>query len=860
MTLRYGISRFAGGPWRSRRGTGELVASLMSDLRIGGRMLWKTRGLSALAVFTMALGIGAATHAFSLITGTILRLPPIADADRLVVVANAYRPDYVRRVTQQEYLDLTTLVELPLEEPAAFFERPVSLASEDRVAGLLSGALMSPRAFAVVGVEPFMGRVFDDVADATDGGLQVVISYEVWRTVFASDPGVIGRAVRADGVAGEIVGVMPDGFGFPFDAQAWLPLDLATTVDGRTARSVDLFGRIPEGLDPATAQGLFDSAARRLADTQPDRYGTLALETILFSQLPFAPQWFTAGYAAFAASLGVLFIACVNAANLLLARSSLRYGEVAIRMALGASRTRVIRQLLVETAALAAVGTVLGLGLAAVGVPFVAHELASKRPPYWVGPGIDGQVLLFAMGAMVATSLLAGVYPAVRATRPGLDEVLRDGTRGSSLRMGRVGRWLVVSEIAVSCGLLIVAGLTIKSLTNLRGLELGFDPDPVFTAAVAPFAAPAEDGPIAGPPARVADASPTSTWRGQEAFYREVLSRVEGLAPVWSAAISSGVPGVGGFGSTITVEGAVYERPEDHPIVRVLIVTEGFFETLGLPIELGREIAAHETWDPDEAAAVVSRSFVRRALQGRPPLGARVKVGLDDQAPRYARIVGVVPDAHAASALGGLSVERRDPAQLFLTPGAFVPAGRQASGQAVTMSLLVRTAGRHDTLFEDVRWAVSSVDPDAPMSAGERLADVIDASLWNFRLIATVFTVVGLLALFLAAVGVYGVVAFSVGQSTQELGIRIALGADTARIRRIVLGRVGAQMAVGLGLGLLVGYALARPVASFSVGVDARDPAVYAVIALTLLVTGLVATALPVRAATRVDPVLAMRE
>jgi len=862
MTFRYGLGRFTRRPWGPRRGAGELLASLTSDLRIGTRMLWKTRGLSTLAILTMGLGIGAATHAFSLVTGTVLRQPPIEDAERLVVVGNAYRSEYTRRLTQQEYLDLTTLVDLPLEEPAGFYQYSVTLASavEGRAAERVTGALMSPRAFAVVGVEPLMGRVIDRAGDAADGGRQMVISYEVWRNSFASDPDVIGRTVRADGGSAEVVGVMPDGFGFPFDAQVWLPLDLAPTVEERAARSVDLFGRIPEGVDFQAASDLFDTAARRLSETLPDRYRTLDLRSIQFAKLPFNPQWFTASYAAFIASLGVLFIACVNAANLLLARSSVRYGEVAIRMALGASRARVIRQLLVETTALAAAGTVLGLGLTAVGVPFVARELAARPTPYWVGPGIDGQVLLFAVVTMVATGLLAGVYPAVRATRPNLDEVLRDGTRGSSLRMGRVSRWLVVGEIAVSCGLLIVAGLTIKSLTHLRGLDLGFDPEPVFTAAVAPFATRDGAEPVAGSSAREVGAEERSSpWSGREAFYREVRSRVEALAPAWSAAFSSGIPALNGVGWTITVEGERYERPEDHPVVQLLVVTEGFFETLGVPIELGRDIQAHETWDPDEAAAVVSRSFVRKALRGRPTLGSRVKIGMEDDTPRYARIVGVVPDSHAASALGSLSAESRDPAQLFITPGAFASTPLEA-GPAASMWLLVRTAGSHATLLEDMRWAVASVDPDAPVFGERRLPEWIESSLWAFNLIAAVFSVAGLLALFLAAVGLYGVVAFSVGQSTQELGIRIALGADAARIRRMVLGRAGAQMVTGLVLGLVVGYALGRPVASFNSGIDPRDPAVYGVIVLMLLLTGLVATVLPARAAARVDPVQAMRE
>jgi predicted permease len=737
----------------------------------------------------------------------------------------------------------------------------VSIAGDERAAESLSGALMTPRAFAVVGVEPFMGRVIDRAEGAADGSRQMVISFDVWRTLFASDPDVVGRVVRADRGTAEIVGVMPEDFGFPFDAQVWLPLDIAPSPEGGASRGVDLFGRIPQGVDHATAQALFTSAARRLSETQPDRYESLDLLAIPFARFPFEGEWFAAGYAAFIASLGVLFIACANASNLLLARSSVRYAEVAIRMALGASRTRVIRQILLETAALAAVGTVLGLGLTAIGVPFVARELASQRPPYWVGPGIDGKVLLFAMAAMLVTSLLAGVYPAIRATRPSLDQVLRDGTRGSSLRMGRVGRWLVVSEIAVSCGLLIVAGLTIKSLTNLRGLELGFDPERVLMATVAPFASRNANGPVAGSPAGAgADDSRSLPWAGRDRFYREVLSRVEGLAPVWSVALSSGVPGVDGVPSAITVEGALYERPEDHPVVPGLVVTEGFFETLGIPLVIGRDIAAHETWDPEEAVAVVSRSFVTLALQGRPPLGNRVKLGQEGSSTRYARIVGVVADSHAGSALGGLADQGRDPAQLFITPGALAPATGSASGVVESLSLLIRPAGRQAALFDDVRWAVSQVDGDAPLFGEGRLADELDSALWSFDLIASVFTVVGLLALFLAAVGLYGVVAFSVRQSTQELGIRVALGADAARIRRMVLGRAGQQMAVGLGLGLLVGYALARPVATFSVGVDASDPGVYLVIVLTLLVTGLLATVLPARAATRVDPVEAMRE
>lgn len=598
-------------------------------------------------------------------------------------------------------------------------------------------------------------------------------------------------------------------------------------------------------------------------DVDPDRYESIRLTAMSFARFSVGPEWLPPSLALFVACLGVLLVACANAANLLLARSSARTGELAIRMTLGASRTRIVRQLLAETLALAMLGAAFGIGLATIGLRFVARALAQVDTPYWVGPEIDGEVLLFAMLAMVVTSLLAGTYPALKATRPDVDEVLRDGSRGSSLRMGRVSRGLVVSQLAVSCGLLIVAGLTIRSLTNLRSLDLGFDDQSVMTAKVAPSGERGEriepsdpqDGLESGVRAPADEPPPE-----RAAFYRELQTRAMALPGARTASLSYGTPAVAGSRWPISVEGATYDRPDDRPEVNGMVVTDRFFETLGIPVELGRDIAPHEVWGPGEAAAVVSRTFVRRALGDRAPLLSSIKVGPEDSPFPYARIVGVVPDTHAASAVGRLRGIRRDPSQVFVTPSSLGSEGSEGATAWLEMSLLIGTDGPGVRPFDGVRQLVSEIDPDAALFQEAMLSDVVDRVTWGQDLLASTFTTGGLLALFLAAVGLHGVVAFSVRQSRQELGIRIALGADAARIRRLVLGRAGVQLAAGLALGLFVGYALARPVASASVGVDAGDPAIYGVIVLTMLITGVVATILPVRAATLADPVEAMRE
>lgn len=836
VSTRYVAARVLGavGSWRAVGP--ELAASLTSDLRIGARMLWRTRGLSALAVLCMAVGIGAATQAFSMVTGTVLKLPPIRGADRLVVVGDSDGPGRLRPLSYQEYLDLEP-IGLPLEERAAYQERSVSLAGTGRRPARMRGALMTPTAFGVVGVEPRMGRVFEPGTELTDGRRQMVVSHAVWRDVFASDPAVIGRTVRIDGETVEIIGVMPEGFGFPRTADVWLPMDVLRATDDPETEFVSMFGRIPEGLDLVAAQRLLVSASRRLVEIQPDRYESIHLTAMSFARFSLGAEWVPPSLALFVASLGVLLVACANAANLLLARSSSRTGELAVRMTLGASRARVVRQLLVETFALAALGAGFGLALAAVGLEFVTRALAQIEPPYWVGPAIDGQAMAFAVLAMIVTSLLAGTYPALRATRRDLDEVLRDGGRGSSLRMGRVTRGLVVSQLAISCGLLIVAGLTIRSVASQRTLPLGFDDEGVVTARVVP-----------------------STVGRRAAVYRELQGRVVGVPGVRTAAMSYALPAMAGFRWAVSVEGAVYERQEDHPEVNGIVVSDGFFETLGIPVELGRDIAPQEVWGPGEAVAVVSRSFVERVLGDRPPLWSSFKIGPEDSPFRYARIVGVVPDTHAASNLATLGGSRRNPSQVFVTPrslSADVSAGPTPWSE---MSLLIRTDRPLSRLMDEVRDLASEIDPDAAVFQEAALTDIVDRTTWGEDLLASTFTTVGLLALFLAAAGLHGVVAFSVRQSKQEIGIRIALGADAARIRRFVLGRAGSQLAGGLALGLMVGYALARPVASASVGVDAGDPTVYGVIVLTMLVTGFVATVFPVRAATVADPVEAMRE
>jgi predicted permease len=810
------------------------MTTLWADLRFGARMLRRTPGLSLVSAFTIALGVGLTTFTYSGLEGTVLRGLPVPDQDRLLFVYERIPRLGVEQtnVPLHDFLDLRER-QTTFEELAAFAWSAFNLAGEEAPPERVAGALVSANALAVVGVPPLLGRVFEAGDDAPDAAPRIVISHALWKNRFGGDPALVGRTVRVNGEATEVVGVMPDGFRFPFDHAAWMPYRFDPATAARRAFPLVVFGRRAPGVAPEAVAADLSRVARDIEAVFPEDNGDVRFVAAPFAESSMPRQITAVMFLMLAATFGVLLIACANVAHLLLARASARAREVAVRTALGASRFRVVRQMIAEVLVLAAVGGGLGVGVAWAGVVGFQDAIVEIEKPYWIDIRLDLPVLGFALAVTLFAALAAGLVPALRATGASVGDALRDEARGSSsLRMSRLTSVLVVGEVAVSCGLLIASGLMIRSIVNLRNTDLGFDPTGVVTGRVL---LPAADYPTA---------------EERRTFFEALEARLEAEPGAGAVALASSLPALGASQWRVMVDGAVYPTDRDIPTTNGSVVTRGFFDAMRMRILQGRDFLPGEVWDATEPVAIVSESFARRLLGDGDPLAARVRIGRADSTNPWMRIVGVVPDVHVGGGVGGIGDDRRSPEYLYVLPGMFGTAGLFA---------VVRTQGAPEAFAPRLRSLVTDMDPNLPVDVLQAMPEAIQAATWAFGLFGSLFTIFGMAALFMASVGLYGVMAFSVEQRRQELGVRMALGASRPRILRMVLHEGTFRLGIGSALGLALGLALAKPLSLVTYGVRLSDPFLYLFIVLTLGSVGLVACFLPARSATRSDPVAAMR-
>lgn len=489
--------------------------------------------------------------------------------------------------------------------------------------------------------------------------------------------------------------------------------------------------------------------------------------------------------------------------------------------------------MLSEVLVLALVGGALGVALAWFGVEAFGAAILDIQKPYWIDIRLDLPALGFALGVTLFAALAAGTVPAFRATGRAVGDTLRDEARGSSSRRtSRVTRVLVVGEVAVSCGLLIAAGLMVRSIVNLRNTDLGFEPEGVLSGLVA---LPTAD-------------YPTSDERW--AFLQALEERLQAEPGVAAVGLASSLPGLGASRWRVMVDGATYPTERDIPLTHGSVVTHGFFDVMRMRPVQGRDFQPSEIWDAAEPAAVVSESFARRILGDADPLGARVRIGRADSSLPWLRIVGVVPDVHVGGGVGGIGDDRVSPEYLYVTPGSLGVTSLYAT---------VRTQGPPEALAPRLRALVTELDPDLPVDELGTMSSALEQATWAFGLFGSLFVLFGAAALFMASVGLYGVMAFSVEQRRQELGVRMALGASRRKILRMVLNEGALQLAVGSALGLALGYALAKPLSFVTYGVSLADPFLYLFIVSTLGTVGAAACLIPARSATRADPVTAMR-
>ncbi|NOK04978.1 MULTISPECIES: ABC transporter permease [Myxococcus] len=818
------------------------MSDFVQELRHAARMLAKQPAFTLVAVFTLALSIAASTAIFSVVNAVLLSPLPFPEQERLVMAWTRLPGTPQWSVSPANFRDWREQGEV-FEALTAFSHVPFNL-SGDGTPERLRGASVSSNFFRVLGVGPMLGTTFQ----ATEGEMGprhvVVLSHGLWQRRFGADARVIGRSVRLDDRSYEVVGVMPERFGLPAIApgrvvptespELWVPaalqdipqlgsnaaLDLSQSRDTSYLR---VMGRLKPGVTLERAGGAMSAIAQRLEAAYPvsNRHSGIVLvplrEQLVGNAQPVL--WVLLG----AVGL-VMAIACANVANLFLVRATARRQEMATRMALGAGRGRLVRQLLTESVLLALVAGALGLLLAVCGLDGLLG-LVPPELPRLDEVRVDGWVLAFTFCVSLGTGTLFGLLPALQASRPDLNAVLRQGGGGKLTVGGQRSRGaLVVGEVALAVMLLIGAGLLLRSLWSLQTVEQGFQDDSVLTWSVS----------------LPSDTYPDEARQG--ALFQRVVEEVAALPGVRRAGAASDLP-LGGaeIWMGLGIEGQAPVEPSARASVGFQVVTPGYFQTLGIPLRQGRDVTSLDTRE-SQPVVLLNETAARRHFPGSDPVGQRIRLG--DDANVWLTVIGVVGDVH----YNGPGQEVR--------PEAYVPALQRTF---FFMSFVARTEGEPMALVPAVRSVMASLDKDLPVSTPRTMAQRVAESTARPRFVSLLVAVFAGLSLLLAGVGLSGVIAYMVRQRTREIGIRMALGALPSDVMRLVLGH-GVRLAlVGVCVGLVGAWATTRIMASLLFGVSATDPVTFGALAALVAGVSLLATWLPARRATRVDPQVAMR-
>lgn len=802
----------------------------LADLKYGLRMLVKHPGLAAIAITALALGLGLTTTMWSITYGGILRGLPFEDADAILHLERA-RPskginsygvpmsDFVAWREQQK----------SFEDLAAFSEGTINVSGTEGKPERFEGGFMTASSFTTLRVQPLKGRLLSE-EDSRPGAAPVaLIGYEIWQNRYGADADIIGKTIRANGIVRQIVGVMPRGFLFPTNSRLWLPLEADPLKNPwGDGEQYEVMGRIKPGITMAMAKEEFTSICARIAQDHPKENEGVTPIIKPFTEEYVGKEPILMLWTMMAAVFGVLLIACSNVANLLLARAVTRTREVAVRTALGASRWRIVSQLLTESLVLSIIGAAIGTVIAWAGIHWFVNAMADTEPPFWIDIKLDGPSWAFSAGITVLAALVSGVLPALQATGSNVHDVLKDESRGSSsLKLGRFSKGLVIAELALAGGLLVAAGFMIESVITLSTFNYGVDTKGVFTSRVGLFETNYPDS-----------ASHARFWKTLE----QNLNAIPGTQ---GASLMTVLPGLEAWQQNFALEGKTYATEHDYPVTRRLSVSENWFTTFSLkPVE-GRVFGPGDIGGT-LPVAVVTRGFVQKFLNGGSALGRRVQIGGLDSKEPWLTIVGVIPDVW----LEGTDNDAP------IGAGLITPI---AQGDYRFLSIAIAAKGDPMGLANQVQAAVSSIDPDQPIYFPRTLAAAIERNGWFYSVFGSLFMAFGAAALFLATVGVYGVMSFSVTRRTREIGVRMALGASAKDVVGMFLKQGGTQTIIGLTAGLGLAILLAKGLSLVMFQVNIKNWMMYAGVTGAMALTSLLATWLPARRAVGVDPNIALR-
>ena len=809
---------------RSSRGVG-LIESVVRDVSYGLRVLFKSYAFTIVVILTLALGIGANTAIFSFANGILLRPLPYPQSDRLAVLEEtALKEGGINiGVSYPNFLDWREQNKV-FEGIATHFGTSRFAITAGGTPNEIRGTRVSYGLFEVLHVSPILGRTFSVEEDRPEEDAVVILGYDLWQRSFGGNPNVIGQKLIVSSRPRTIVGVMPRGFRFPEVSELWVPLAVTPKIYTRTDHGLEAIARLKDGVTIAQAQTEMNNIAARILEQNPVTNEGLGLNvTSLRENL--SGSYHDALLILLGVVGCVLLVACVNVANLMLARATARQKEFALRAALGASRWQIMRQLLLESLMLAIAGGVLGFVLSI----WALHLLLTAIPinlPFWMNFDLDWRVLGFTLAITLLTGLIFGAMPALQTSRVDLNDTLKEGGRGNSGVRNRARSLLVVSEIAMSLVLLVGAGLMIQSFLRLRHVNIGLDAKNVLTATIIlPRAKYTQDD-------------------QRTAFFKQLVERVRNLPGVEAASATGTLP-LGGntWGRSLTVEGYPVLSVGQAPSIQHTVVTPGYFRTMGITLLAGRDFTDADTKD-SQNITIIDERLARQYWPNESPLGKRVRFGPPEDNEPWHTIVGVV------------STVRHQRVQEETRPSVYLPHQKIAAGG---MSLVARTSANPHDFIGAVRREVAQLDPDLPVSEVATMEEVVAESIWQPRLYAMLFVVFAGGALLLALIGIYGVMAFLVQTRTHEIGVRMALGATARDVFVLIVGRGMKLTVVGVLIGIAGAIALTRLMHSLLFNTSATDPFTFILISLLLSVAAFLACYIPARRAAKVDPLVALR-
>jgi predicted permease len=830
--------------------------NILQDFRIGLRVLWREKGFCAMAIVVLALGICGVTVTFSIVDGVMLRGFSFPMADRLVSVSLIDPTSRTvfganGQVTSMDFEEMRAK-QRSFETLVAYLNGSTVNATVDGSPRRYTGAYVTEGFNRALGMAPALGRDFRPEDNLPGAPKVAILSYILWQRDFGASPQILGKSLRINGTPATVVGVMPQGFAFPVNEELWVPLYSEFPVRPRNdprAASPAVLATLKPGVTLEQAQAEVNAFAKQFADAYPDtnkQYNTGQVEPLLKTYTPLPLRGTLLTMLAFCA--GVLLIGCFNVMNMQFARATLRAKELAIRSSLGAGRGRLIAQMLNESLLLSAAGAVLGIGLAYLCLDILTATVRNLEnpPPSWITFPLDGPVLGFSLAAMLGATLVSGLLPAWAASREDVVSVLKEGGRGATSRgIRRLMRGLVVFQVVVTSVLLIGSLLQMQSIRAQETIDYGYDTTALLSARMGLM-----DGDY-------------PTQQARKEFFDRLVRELQRDPEFAAVALTNRFRMVFSGSGPIEIEGKEYKEAKDRPRTNFEQVTSGYFDLIGQRVLQGRGFGDDDL-DSKQPVAVVNEAFARRHFGAESPVGRRLR-GFDGNAQPgpWRTIVGVVNTTRMLPPFNIPNVDETG----FYVPFYSSPSGPSPEPLFVNQfaTVVVRPRGglRPETLVNALRREVAKVDANLPLYFVDTPQRNIAGFVSQNRIIAFMFSLFGLVAMVIAAVGIYGVMSFSVSQRTQELGVRMALGADARRILRLVMTQgsilTGVGMALGLGITLGLVTLAGDGIRSVLFGVSAREPGIYLVVVAVIGLVSLFASFVPARRATRVDPMVALR-